>query len=189
VVSKQAFKKTDHTIFLALWQWAKRRHPHKPKRWIKDNYFQDINGRRWSFCAETVGKNGKPIKVELFQAASIAIKRHRKIKGEANPYDRQWEIYFEERLDLKMLDYLNGRRKLLNLWFGQEGRCVVCSERITKETGWNIHHLVRRTDGGKETMDNFVLLDPNCHRQVHSQGMEVSKPRSMKRASRKAQAV
>jgi RNA-directed DNA polymerase len=189
VVSKQTFKKADHAIFLALWQWAKRRHPHKPKRWIKDKYFQVINGRKWRFCAETVGKNGKPLKVELFQAASTPIKRHRKIKGEANPYDRQWEIYFEERLGLKMLDDLKERRKLLNLWFGQEGSCVVCSERITKETGWNIHHLVRRTDGGKETMENLVLLDPNCHRQVHSQGMEVSKPRSMKRASRKAQAV
>ena len=182
VVSKQTFGKADHAIFLALWQWAKRRHPDKPRRWIKAKYFYHIRGRRWVFCAETVGKNGIATKLELFQAASTPIKRHTKIKGEANPYDSEWEIYFEDRRGLKMIDNLKERRTLLNLWYEQEGKCVVCSERITKETGWNIHHLVKRTEGGKQTKENLVLLHPNCHRQVHSRGMEVSKPRSVKRA-------
>ncbi len=35
--SKRTFNYVDHTIFQCLWRWAKRRHPNKPKRWIKRN--------------------------------------------------------------------------------------------------------------------------------------------------------
>ena len=182
VASKETFKKVDHAIVLALWQWAKRRHPNKSNRWIKKKYFYRIKGRDWMFCAEIIGKDGKPLKLQLFQAAYVPIKRHIKIKGEANPYDPEWEIYFEERLGLQMLNNLKERKRLLRLWFEQDGICPICSQKITKETGWNIHHIVRRTDGGKETMDNLALLHPNCHRQVHNQELEVSTPRSVKRA-------
>jgi RNA-directed DNA polymerase len=186
VVSKKTFRKVDHAIFSTLWQWTKRRHPNKSKKWIKNKYFYQIGSRNWVFCAETIGKEGKAIKLQLLEAASIPIKRHTKIKGEANPYDPEWEEYFEERIGLKMLDKLKERRKLLRLWFGQEGICPICSERITKNTGWNIHHIQRRTDGGKETLENLVLLHPNCHNQVHSQKLKVSKPRPAKRALRSA---
>jgi RNA-directed DNA polymerase len=40
VVSSETFHKGDHAIFQALWQWAKRRHPHKPHTWIRKKYFQ-----------------------------------------------------------------------------------------------------------------------------------------------------
>jgi RNA-directed DNA polymerase len=50
--SKQTFATVDHALFLALWQWAKRRHPHKSRRWIKDAYFQIIEGCRWVFCGQ-----------------------------------------------------------------------------------------------------------------------------------------
>jgi RNA-directed DNA polymerase len=39
-VSKQTFTKVDQAIFWALWQWARRRHPHKPKQWVREKYFQ-----------------------------------------------------------------------------------------------------------------------------------------------------
>jgi len=40
----------------------------------------------------------------LTDAARIPIKRHTKIRGEANPYDPAWETYYEKRLDVKMVD-------------------------------------------------------------------------------------
>src|SRR5215471_21562796 len=36
--SKRTFAKVDHHIFTMLWQWARRRHPHKPRWWIKEKY-------------------------------------------------------------------------------------------------------------------------------------------------------
>jgi RNA-directed DNA polymerase len=72
---------------------------------------------------------------------------------------------------------LQGRRKLLYLWKQQNGICPVCQQKITRLTGWDNHHLVWRVYGGGDGADNRVLLHPNCHRQVHSQGLEVAKPR------------
>src|SRR5262249_13136018 len=145
-------------------------------------YFCRIKGRDWIFYAQIKGKDGEPQTLLLYWAVKMPTKRHIQIKGEANPYDPAWEVYFEERLGLQMSDNLRERKKLLRLWFGQKGICHICDQKITKESGWNIHHIRRRTDGGKDTMDNLMLLHPNCHRQVHSQGLEVSKPRPAERA-------
>jgi RNA-directed DNA polymerase len=180
--SYETFRKVDHAIYKALRQWAKRRHPDKPTKWIWKKYFCNIDGHRAAFYAKITDKDRKATRLLLFWASNMSFKRHIKIKGEANPYDPAWETYFEERIGLQMLEDLKERKRLLRLWFSQDGICPVCSQKITKMSGWNIHHIIRRTDGGKETMNNLVLLHPNCHRQVHSQGLEVSKPRLMKKA-------
>src|SRR5256884_9635731 len=56
VVSKETFAKVDHAIFLALWQWAKRRHSKKSKKWIKKKYFQSLEEQNWVFCGEILGQ-------------------------------------------------------------------------------------------------------------------------------------
>jgi RNA-directed DNA polymerase len=188
VVSKQTFTKVASEIFEAIWKWAKRRHPHKTTKWIKKKYFQSIGNRNWVFCGKIEGKGGKVRPIQLFNIQTVAIKRHIKIKGAANPYDAAWESYFEERLDVKMAADLKGRRKLLYLWQEQKGICPVCNQKITKLTGWHSHHIVWRVNGGSDNAENRVLLHPNCHRQVHSQKLEVAKPRPA-RGVRKAQAV
>ncbi len=120
---------------------------------------------------------GKPRDVRLFHASSVPIRRYTKIKGEANPYDPTWEPYFEARQGVRMVRNLKGRRYLLRLLKEQAGLCVVCHQRITQLTGWHSHHLVWRTHGGSDRAENRVLLHPNCHAQVHSQGLTVVKPR------------
>jgi RNA-directed DNA polymerase len=115
--------------------------------------------------------------VRLFRASSVPIRRHTKIKGDANPYDPQWEPYFEARLGVRMVHNLQGRRYLIRLWKEQDGRCAVCQQRITQLSGWHSHHLVWRTHGGSDRTENRVLLHPNCHAQVHNQGLTVVKPR------------
>ena len=86
-------------------------------------------------------------------------------------------MYFEERLGDKMVHNLNGKRQLISLWKEQNGLCPVCHQKITKLTGWNNHHIVRRVDGGADRQENRVLLHPNCHSQVHNLGLSVVKPR------------
>jgi RNA-directed DNA polymerase len=87
VCSKRTFGKIDAAIFRALWRWACRRHPNKPRHWVKSKYYQSTDQRHWVFCGTALGREGKPYRVRLFCAADVAIKRHVKIKGEANPYD------------------------------------------------------------------------------------------------------
>jgi RNA-directed DNA polymerase len=88
----------------------------------------------------------------------------------------KWEEYFEERLRLKMKDSLLGRRKLLSLWLNQGGTCPLCSQQLSRETGWHVHHITWKSQGGSDRQSNLVMLHPNCHRKVHSQGIEVVKP-------------
>jgi len=177
IASKRTFSKVDHAIFKTLWQWAKHRHPNKPHQWIKKRYFHASGHRNWVFCGEIKDKEGKPRKAHLVKATGVPIKRHTKIKGAANPYDPAWEVYFEKRLGLKMADNLKGRRQLLYLWQEQNGICPVCDQKITQLTGWHNHHIIWRVNGGSDKTENRVLLHPNCHRQVHSQKLEVVKLR------------
>ena len=177
VVSKETFSKVDHAIFSILWQWAKRRHPKKPIKWIRKKYFTSIAGQNWVFHGEILGQNGAIQPIRLFKAKSIAIERHVKIQNTANPYDPEWETYFEKRLEVKMAHNLKGKRQLLHLWKQQGGLCPLCTRKITKLTGWHSHHIVWRSKGGRDEADNRVLLHPDCHERLHRQGLTVSKPR------------
>jgi RNA-directed DNA polymerase len=185
VVSKTTFARVGHAIFQALWRWAKRRHPNKPKEWIRQRYFTSSNGNHWVFYGVMATPAG-PVENRLLHPAYVPIQRHVKIKGAANPYDPAWETYFEKRLGVKMAQHLKGKHQLIALWKEQKGICPICQQKITHLTGWHNHHLVWRVHGGPETADNRVLLHPNCHRQVHSQRLEVVKPRPVTRAERKA---
>ncbi len=179
VVSKVTFAKMDHAIFQALWRWAKRRHPNKSPGWIRQKYFTRVADNRWVFFGTTTNQ-GTTREHRLIRLAYTPIKRHRKVKAEANPYDPEWERYFEARLGVKMTATLKGRRSLLYLWREQDGICPVCQQPITTLTGWHNHHIVWRSKGGSDDAANRVLLHPNCHRQVHSHGFDVAKPRPHK---------
>ncbi|MBK8751573.1 MAG: HNH endonuclease [Candidatus Competibacteraceae bacterium] len=170
----------DHEIWRIIWKWATRRHPNKGTKWVKDRYFIRIGSRDWIFVATTKDKDGKPQRRTLIKASDTKIMRHIKIKGEANPFDPAQESYFESRLGWKMDNNLKGKTKLLRLWWRQDKECPHCQEKITKETGWNIHHILPKAQGGKDNISNLMLLHPNCHRQIHSQKLEVVKPAPVK---------
>ncbi|MFT8077327.1 HNH endonuclease, partial [Salmonella enterica subsp. enterica serovar Typhimurium] len=65
---------------------------------------------------------------------------------------------------------LRFRKQIRSLYIRQKGVCALCGHPVTKETGWHDHHVIRRVDGGPDTLQNRVLLHPNCHAQVHSRG-------------------
>jgi len=178
VVSKVVFNKVDTAIFKSLWSWATRRHPKKSRRWVAKKYFRTHQGRQWTFVGTYAHHQGPPQELALLRAGDVPIQRHVKIKGAANPYDPQWEVYFDERLGVKMTQTLKGRRQLLYLWKHHHGLCPVCRQKITRLTGWHNHHVIWRTHGGRDATENRVLLHPNCHRQVHSQPLDVAPPRS-----------
>jgi len=77
-----------------------------------------------------------------------------------------------------MASTLQGRGRVRWLWLEQDGRCLVCEQPLTLEEGWQVHHCRWRCHGGSSTIDNLVLLHPNCHRQVHSEGLVVAKSAS-----------
>jgi RNA-directed DNA polymerase len=177
VVSKRTFGRVDHALFSSLWQWARRRHPNKNPRWFKSKYFERRGDRDWSFFGESCDDEGRPKKVWLFHAKSTPIKRHVKVKGEANPYDPTYETYFEEREGAHMLETFRGTRTLRYLWYEQRGLCTQCNTKITRITGWRLHYCVPRVKGGSTGATNCVLLHPECHDRVHRLHLFVSKSR------------
>jgi RNA-directed DNA polymerase len=176
VVSKKVFSRVDHFIHQALWQWARRRHRDKGAHWIRAKYFAPD----WTFRGTKQGRDGRHKTITLVKAARIPIRRHVKVRAAANPYHPQWEHYFEKRRERMMSDYLSANPVVLRLWLKQNGICPMCNTPISKETGWENHHIKWRVYGGSDRMDNRVLLHPNCHRQVHSLGLTVLQPRPAK---------
>jgi len=184
--SKKTFIKVDWHIYWMMWSWTRRKHRKKSASWLKQKYFKRTSTGRLVFSGEVPKRDGRPQRVYLYQAAKTVITRHRKIRGAANPYDPEWEVYLEERLRLRMVDDRKGNRRTPQLWLEQAGKCPIFGQKLAEGNDGNIHHLHPRVEGGEDTLDNLVLLHANCHRQVHSQGWEVSKPRPVKRALVKA---
>jgi len=98
VVSKRVFARVDDTIFRALWQWARRRHPMKPCDWVMRKYFGRLGNRSWWFFGTKSRTGPEPETVWLFHAASMPIRRHIKVQRDAHPYDPRWKSYFAERV-------------------------------------------------------------------------------------------
>lgn len=168
-VAKETFQKVDHLIWQQLWKWACRRHPNKSRRWVKKRYFIREGARDWNFSTKTTIR-GKETRISLAHAGSTPIRRHRKIRNGANPFDPAWSEYFEDRLGWIMERDLKGKKQLLRLWQQQAGKCPQCLEPITKDSGWHVHHILPKAQGGPDNFSNLMLLHPNCHRQVHSHG-------------------
>jgi len=190
VVASRIFQKVDTQIWAALWRWAKRRHPNKSTKWIKYRYFHKVGNRNWTFAVKqiTVDKDGNKQAsfYELSRASSVHIKRHEKIKANANPYDPKDEQYFEKRDFKKSLESLTGRKRQTKLFMDQDGKCVYCGALLGYNDVLHRHHLVEKHRGGSDALSNLVLLHDICHTQVHSKGLKLQKPAPPKRGFQKA---
>ena len=93
VCSKQIFNKLNYNIFNMLWRWAKRRHPNKSARWIKNRYWRSKGTRDWIFS------NGK---ATLIRPTDIPIVRHERLKLDMNPYiNKRYFLTKQERRKAK----------------------------------------------------------------------------------------
>jgi len=97
-----------------------------------------------------------------------------------------YATYFEKREADHMAATFRGTQTLRFLWKFQRGICPVCSIRITRITGWRLHHRVPRVIGGYKSAENRVLLHPECHDRVHRQGISLSLPRLPERGVQRA---
>lgn len=163
-VSSEAFSKADNGIFQALWRWARRRHPNKGRRWVKQKYWPADGSNHWRF---NNGMQGDA-RYSLLFAKSTLIVRHVKVKAEANFYDPAWDAYFGKLLTDRMKATLTGRKKLTAVWKRQGGKCPMCGERITNERAWQVHHINGRKIPNANEPANLEMLHANCHRQEHS---------------------
>jgi RNA-directed DNA polymerase len=166
--STRTFAWVDRWLFRKVWRWCRKRHQRKAAAWLKEQYFTCAGERNWVFTGTVYNAKGEPSRVYLQEVAKIHITRHLKIQQDANPFDPQWALYFEQRRQQRMQQTLAGRRRTAFLWRLQEGRCRLCEQPLTEEAGWQVHHRVWRVFGGSDNAANLELVHPHCHRQYHA---------------------
>lgn len=176
VVAKATFSRIDSLIFWRLMRWAKRRHPNKSAAWIRQKYWRTVGDRNWVFAVDVSKDDGSKVTKELYSLAGTAIERRKKIKGEYNPYDPNWEMYGETLRQERMLSMMRYRKEWAKLYIDQCGLCAHCGCEMDFDTGWHDHHIEYRVHGGTDVLRNRVLLHPDCHAQVHSLNLTVKKP-------------
>lgn len=96
VVAAATFSRIDHLVWVKLWRWARRRHPQKNAQWVKARYFKRQGIREWLFACRAHGVE-QVRQFVLFRAATLPIKRHTKVRSDANPFDPAWYDYFQRR--------------------------------------------------------------------------------------------
>jgi RNA-directed DNA polymerase len=176
--SSATFFHVDRAIAQSLWQWVRRRHRQKSAAWLGKTYFPVVRGGATAFRGEVLRRDGRRKTVFLLRPIAVPIRRHVPLWTGANPYDPAWESYFEARLQRRVESSLTGPSRLYALWQEQQGRCPVCQQPLSPEQGWHLHHREWLVYGGGDDWDNLVLLHPNCHRQVHTLGLQVDKAAS-----------
>jgi len=167
VVSQKAFSQIDYKIWIALWRWAKRRHPNKGRKWISRKYFRPIKGIQRAFsCTQRDQK-----RLVLFRASSIPIVRHPRIRAESNPFDPEYEAYYEIRLSKKLHKSFTGKRTLKVLWTNQKGKCSECGKALpNKGPKGYIKYIQSRLKAGKANIHNMILLHKDCHTEGYKRG-------------------
>lgn len=159
VASKKVFDALQDYLWKRLWHWARRRHPKKTERWMKQKYFTQVAGNHWVFT----DRKGKTI----FNPAKVPIIRHVKIREGCTPYEREWEEYVEQRRSRLARETMT--RKVLTLWIRQKGICPWCKGELGDEFDtFQLHHQVFTCHGGQDTLDNLQLIHDVCHKQLHA---------------------
>jgi RNA-directed DNA polymerase len=160
-VAKEIFSKLDSWMFYKEDRYSKWTHPNKPKDWRHRKYWGRLNLERrdpWVFGDKQTG--GYLLKFSWFP-----IERHTLVKGTASPDDSKLKDYWKERQAAKARDLTLSKQKLAKR---QKGRCAECGESLFNEEELQVHHLLARSKGGKDTYSNLALVHLLCHQHIHA---------------------
>lgn len=166
-VSKKVFSYINSEMWIALWRWAKRRHPNKGRRWIAKRYFK-IRGKGWEFACDVKDRRGKTKEIGLFNIAKIPIERHIKVKGTASPDDPQLADYWTKRATKSGKTIWDKGSKYYQIAQNQRWKCPICGEHLNNGEAIETHHIVPMARGCSEEIDNLRHLHKACHKAVHS---------------------
>ncbi len=153
VVSKVTYSSLDTLVYQKLRAWAKRRHPRKNMGFVINKYWNTIDGDNWVFSTR---KGNNPL--WLLKHAETPIIRQVKVKGEASPYDGNL-VYWSTRMG----KHPDMPTKVATLLKVQGGKCTHCGLYFREEDVMEVDHRIPKSQGGKDSDDNWQLLHRHCH--------------------------
>ncbi len=175
-VARKTFEKLDHWMYRRAYRYARRRHPHKSRKWLLARYWGRLHPTRqdtWVFGDKQSGQY-----MQKFGWTSI--RRHIMVKGCASPDDAGLRAYWERRKARQAQTRLSNRRQ----WIArrQNNKCVECGDSLFtgeaiapalfESEELHLHHKLPRCEGGRETNDNLELRHLYCHQQAHARRRE-----------------
>jgi RNA-directed DNA polymerase len=152
VVSKAVFQRLDNLLYLRLARWARRRHPHKGRRWIAHKYWRLDEGKGWCF--------GTREGMVLHHHSAEPIVRHCKVRGTASPFNGDWSYWATRRGNYPGIPH-----RVALLLCTQQGRCGYCGLVFLPEAFLEVHH--RNQQRSDPSLRNLVAVHRHCHDQLH----------------------
>lgn len=155
--AKDTYTALTHRYWQMVWQWAKRRHPNKSSRWVRQRYFKSQGNRNWVFGSATA---------TLLNPADTPITRYVKVSGRNSPYNPTLRAYWTKRTKRAVGRQTYSRLRLQVLQ-AQDYRCGHCGILFQPDEDIDLHHRVPRAKGGSAGAENRVAVHPYCHHQYH----------------------
>ena len=162
-VASMAFRKVDRQMYHSMMTWCRRSHPHKSWSWITETYFgQFRKGRKdkWVFGDRRTGDH-------LPRLTWLPVQRHPVVLYDASPDNAELNPYWEARRKKNVKSQLHLRNKVLVE--RQKGLCSHCLETLDNDEYLHVHHVVPRSHGGTDDLDNLRIVHLCCHQQLHAQ--------------------
>ncbi|KST65166.1 group II intron reverse transcriptase/maturase [Mastigocoleus testarum] len=162
--SSKSFSKVKNLMWSRLWRWAKRRHPHKNRKWIANKYFG--GSRQWSFVYRS-GENSLELLCHTNFPASV---KWVKVEGTRTPYDGD-ALYWSKRIGDSYQTIDPQKSRLLKK---QKGKCAHCGASFKPSDQMEKHHIIKRSKGGNNADKNLLLVHLYCHDQIHSRKVDTT---------------
>ncbi|TQF07173.1 group II intron reverse transcriptase/maturase [Kitasatospora acidiphila] len=186
--SSRTFSNLDRYVFERLWEWARRRHRKKGRRWVKDRYWgrhHPTRNDRWVFGNSHM---------YLAKFAWTPIRYHRGVPAHVSKDDPEHAEFWARRSRRRGLP-VTERKRITLLAVRQKGLCPGCGLDLMEGAGFepdnlrdwvawfdgatrafNVHHVVQRVNGGSDHLSNLELRHTECHQQLHAGGHDKSGP-------------
>ena len=167
VVSSKEFSSLDNYIFTRQVRYVKRSHPTKPKYWTKNKYWGRLNLQRpsdkWVFGDKSSGNF-------MMKFGWIKIKRHSLIRQKSSPDDTALADYWQKRNDNKDKSESKSLSKKQDfVAFRQGYKCSSCGQSLFNDEPLHLHHIIPRSKGGEDEVNNLTWLHLYCHHKTHYQ--------------------
>lgn len=159
VNATKTFASLRHYLWELMWMWCRTRHPTMPLGRLRRKYFTRLGGNRWVFHA----RNAANQTVTLVQIGWTKLARHT-LCANLNPYLPENRGYYLARQGASSRTLLTAHQTKLRQ--RQQGVCPVCATELHNGEPLDVHHILPRTQGGKDTLGNLLLLHQFCHKQV-----------------------